>query len=152
MPEKEESNVGAADTGWKSAVPGQTGEAGGEPVKPEPRSLTLGKNIPRPSTTLAFHTKGRIEKVMVSLLDDPSNAPGLEEVIKMNSGPVSGGRTPLMTVILAVLAKHGGSMVLEDLAAQALQYWNRPLPGSPYTDVEFVYIIARNSDSLRVGG
>ncbi|MBI5568965.1 MAG: hypothetical protein HY914_03385 [Desulfomonile tiedjei] len=139
MPEQEESNVG-------------TTEAGSEAVKPEPRSLTLGKNIPRPSTTLAFHTKGKIEKAVVALLDDPSNAPDLDEVIQMNSGPASAGRTPLMTVILALLAKHGGSMVLEDLVAQALRHWNRPLPASPYTDMEFVYIIARNSDSIRVTG
>jgi hypothetical protein len=56
----------------------------------------------------------------------------------------------LITVIQAVLAKAGGTMNLEDLTAQTLKHWNRPLPTSPYTPEQFIYVMARNSDNIRI--
>jgi len=108
------------------------------------------KDIPRPATTLASPPRTKIGKLRISLLGDPASAPPLEDIAKLNQEPVSHGRTPLITVIQAVLAKAGGTMNLEDLAAQALKHWNRPLPASPYTPEQFIYVMARNSDNIKV--
>ncbi|MGB6065301.1 MAG: hypothetical protein WBG50_10860 [Desulfomonilaceae bacterium] len=114
---------------------------------PEPASA---RNIPRPRTSLASAFQGDINKLTVSLLGDVASAPALADVEKLNKKGDVESRTPLMTVILAVLAKAGGSMQLAQLAAETRKYWNRPFPTVPYTDEEFIYIILRNSDSVRV--
>ena len=114
---------------------------------PEPASA---RNIPKPRTSLAAPIKGDIRKLTVSLLGDLGSSPVLAEVEKLNKKGDVESRTPLMTVIQAVLAKSGGSMQLAELAAQTRKYWNRPFPAVPYTDEELIYIIVRNSDSVRV--
>lgn len=113
--------------------------------------LATARNIPRPPTSLAAPPSGKLGKLVVSLLADLSSVPSLEEVEKVNKGVGTQSRTPLMTLILAIVGKAGGSMPLDALCAQIPKFWNRPLPSTPYTLEEFVYIIVRNSDSLRVG-
>ncbi|HMK37649.1 MAG TPA: hypothetical protein VK463_21430 [Desulfomonilaceae bacterium] len=112
--------------------------------------LATARAIPRPRTSLAVPPTGKMGKLTVSLLGTISSVPTLEDVEKVNKAPGSQARTPLMTVIAAIVAKSGGSMPLEDLCAQIPKYWNRPLPATPYTLEEFVYVIVRNSDGLRI--
>jgi len=99
---------------------------------------------------LASPPKGEIGKVRVSLVGDPEFAPDLEEVQKINQRKDSPARTPLMTVIEAILAKEGGSMTLQQISSLVPRYWNRPVPTSPYSLEEFIYIMVTQSDSLRV--
>ena len=74
----------------------------------------------------------------------------LADVEKFNKRGEGESRTPLMTVVQAVLAKAGGSMQLGELATQTRKYWHRPFPTSPYTEEELIYLLLRNSDSVRV--
>jgi hypothetical protein len=128
--------------------PKQKAEAEMDDLKSyEPASA---RNIPRPLNTLASPPKGKIGKLNLSLLGDLTAAPSLAEIEKLNKEPLSQGRTPLITVIQAVLAKAGGTMNLEDLTVQTLKHWNRPLPASPYTPDQFIYVMARNSDNIRI--
>ncbi len=112
--------------------------------------VASAKSIPRPGTAMASPPKGLIGKVKVSLLGDMELAPTLEEIQKINKETPGDARTPLMAVIHGILAKHGGTMALEELAGQVGKYWNRPFPSSPYNTQEFIYILVRNSDSVRV--
>ncbi len=112
--------------------------------------VASAKSIPRPGTAMASPPKGLIGKAKVSLLGDMELAPTLEEIQKINKETPGDARTPLMTVIHAILVKHGGTMAVEDLAGQVAKYWNRPFPSSPYNTEEFIYIIVRNSESVRV--
>jgi hypothetical protein len=41
-------------------------------------------------------------------------------------------------------------MPLSKLVPKVKKYWNRPFPATPYTDEELVFIMARNSDGVRV--
>jgi hypothetical protein len=132
----------------------------GEPLIPDSPDVPVGAGdqdsesahtaIHRPASTLEFPPKGKIPKFTASLLDDIESAPRLEEIERINAGAKGAARTPLMTVIVAVLAKHGGSMLLEDLTAEVTRCWNRPLPGSPYSAVEFIYSVVRSSDAVTV--
>lgn len=108
------------------------------------------KNIARPPTSLDAPPKRNITDYNVCLLGDPDLAPLLADVEKVNNNPRSEIRTPLMTVIQAILGAEGGSMPVSKLAAKVKKRWNRPFPASPYTDEELVFIVARNSDSIRV--
>lgn len=108
-------------------------------------------NIPRPATSLAVAPKEDLGNVTVLLLADPMVVSSLEDMEKARKGSETHGRLPLMTVIQAVLKAHGGSMLLKDLAAQVKEHWNRPLPATPYTLEEFVYLMVRNADNVRVG-
>jgi hypothetical protein len=108
------------------------------------------RNMPGPHTSLAAPVKKDIGKLTVSLLGDVGTAPSFADVEKFNKKGEGDSRAPLMTVVQAVLAKSGGSMQLGDLAAQARKCWNRPFPTSPYTEEEFIYLLLRNSDSVRV--
>jgi hypothetical protein len=111
---------------------------------------SLGSKIPRPATSLDSPPKGEIGKFTVMLLSDISSAPVLEEIEQVNKHASSQARTPLMTVVLAIIAKNGGTMVVEDLASQVAEYWNRSFPTSPFTREEFVYVLVRSADNLRV--
>ena len=111
---------------------------------------SLGHLIPRPATSLDFPPKGDIGKFSVMLLSDIASAPVLEDVEHVNKFAGSEARTPLMTVILAIIAKNGGTMLLDDLANQVGEFWNRSFPTSPFTRLEFIYVLVRSSDSLRV--
>ncbi len=108
------------------------------------------RSMPKAGTSLAVAVKSDIGKLTVSLLGDAGSAPVLADVEKINKKAEGDSRTPLMTVVLAVLGKAGDSMPLGDLASQTRKYWNRPLPGGPYTDEEIIYLLVRNSDSVRV--
>ncbi len=121
-----------------------------EPEDSRQYEVASAKSIPRPGTAMATPPKGLIGKARVSLLGDVELAPTLEEVQKINKEAPGNARTPLMTVIHAILAKHGGTMALEDLVGQVPKYWNRPFPSSPYNTEEFIYILVRNSESVRV--
>ena len=93
----------------------------------------------RISGSLPFHSLGMSEPPLT-----------LADVEKFNKRGEGESRTPLMTVVQAVLAKAGGSMRLGELATQTRKYWNRPFPTSPYTEEELIYLLLRNSDSVRV--
>ncbi len=112
--------------------------------------VASARNIPQPTTTLPLFPSKKVGKMLISYLGDLSSAPSLAEVEKLNKSADGKPRTPFTTVLLAIVASAGGEMSLEDLAAQVGKYWNRQLPGSPYTLEEFVYMVARNSDNLRV--
>jgi hypothetical protein len=109
------------------------------------------RNMPRPQSSLGPRLKKDIGKLTVSLLGDVGTAPTLAEVEKFNKKGEGESRTPLMTVVQAILAKAGGSMQLGDLATQTRKYWNRPFPTSPYTEEELIYLMLRSSDGVRVG-
>jgi hypothetical protein len=108
------------------------------------------RNIAGPATSLAAPPKENVGKLIVELLVDPLSAPTLEELEKITKRPESQGRAPLMTVIQAVLRQHGGAMPMDELAAQVKKHWNRTLPASPYTLEEFMYVVLKNADSVRV--
>jgi len=112
--------------------------------------LVSAKDIPGPGTNLAVPPRGSTGKLIVSLMGDTESVPDLGDVSKINEAAESEVRTPLMTVIEAVLGSKGGKLSLADLSKLAFQYWNRPLPTSPYTAEEFVYIMVLNSDNLRI--
>ncbi|MBI5250270.1 MAG: hypothetical protein HY912_12315 [Desulfomonile tiedjei] len=109
--------------------------------------IATARNMPRPSTCLPAPPMGKVGKCTVSLLGDISAVTSIEEVEKTNKSGQA--RTPVITVIQAVLARAGGSMLLEELAPEVQKYWNRPFPTSPYSTEEFIYIIARHSDNIR---
>jgi hypothetical protein len=109
------------------------------------------RNMPRSQSSLGARVKKDIGKLTVSLLGDVGTAPTLGDVEKFNKRGEGESRTPLMTVVQAVLAKAGGSMQLGDLATQTRKYWHRPFPTSPYTEEELIYLLLRSSDSVRVG-
>jgi hypothetical protein len=120
-----------------------------EAADQETHEPASAKNIPRPSTSLGVPLKKDIGKLTVSLLGDVGSAPALGDVEKFNKGEGE-SRTPLMTVVQAVLAKANGSMQLGELTAQTRKYWHRPFPTSPYTEEELLYLLVKNSDSVRV--
>ncbi len=86
----------------------------------------------------------------LALTDKGKSLPSVEDVEKINKGARGDARTPITTAILAVLARAGGKMLLEELAPEVMKYWNRPFPTSPYSPEEFVYVIVKNSDNIRV--
>jgi hypothetical protein len=114
--------------------------------------LVSAKDLPRPSTTLAIPPKGEIDRLTIFLSGDLEEAPSLEEVRQINEDRSRESRTPLMTVIESILADNGGKLSLPDLSNLTGQHWNRPFPSSPYSQEQFIYIMAMNSDNLRVRG
>jgi hypothetical protein len=112
--------------------------------------VASARNIPRPTTSLMAPPPGKIGSIWVSLVKDAYVAMSLAEIEKTNVPGESQARTPVMTVIEGILSHHGGRMSLEDLTSKIAQYWNRPFPGSPYTDEEFIYTLVSNSDHIRV--
>lgn len=115
-------------------------EQPGEPVS--------AMSISRPATSLAAPPHKEIGKITVALLGDPASAPALEDIERLTKEEA--GHPPLMSVIQAVLRAHGGSMAIADLSERVKEAWNRPFPASPYTLEEFMYVVARNADSIRV--
>ena len=126
-------------------------EASEEGMDVESMPLASARNIPRPHTSLAVPFPGNLGKLTVSLLREVSSVPSLEEVEKINKVAAGQARTPLMALVLAIVAKAGGNIALGDLCEQFPKHWTRPLPSTPYTFEEFMYIIVRSSDALRVG-
>jgi hypothetical protein len=112
--------------------------------------VASARDIPQPATTLPIFTSKSVGEMLVSYLGELSSAPNLDQVERLNKSGDGKPRTPLTTVILAIVAAAGGEISVQDLAAQVGRYWNRLLPGSPYTLEEFVFMVARNSDNLRV--
>ncbi len=149
MPDKEQTNAGLAQTHHEPSQVDEGSTDFSETDMAGERRI-LGHTIPRPATSLDSPPKGEIGKFTVMFLGDISSAPVLEDVEQINTQATSEARTPLMTVILAVIAKNGGTMVIEDLAAQVGQYWNREFPTSPFDLEEFIYVLVRSSDSIRV--
>jgi hypothetical protein len=141
---------------------GKPGSSGPEPGPEEAAvsaddSLQAGppasaKDIPRPSSSLASPLERQVGGLKVSLLTDPENITSLEEVERINTTSGSDVRTPLVTVVYAVLANAEGAMTIADLAAKARKYWNRPFPIGPYSAEEFIYLMIADSDQVRVAG
>lgn len=138
-----DTRVEAAAEETTSLEEKEANEGGEEP-------FASAKDIPEPATLLAAPPRRNVGEVTVSLLSSVESAPLLEDVERTNANQAAEARTPLMTVIHALLASRGGSMTVAELATQVRRYWNRPFPGSPYTDEEFVYVMVRDSDDLRV--
>lgn len=146
MSEQEKTSTRLSEAADNAVVLEAT--AGGEAAEPE--KIASARDIPRPSTSLVSRPEKDVSKLMVSLLGDASLIPDLEEIAAINEDPGREGRTPVMTVIHSILKKNGGSMRIGELAVQTRTYWNRPFPASPYTPEEFIYVLVRNSDDLRV--
>lgn len=150
MAGREKKSAGVDDSGLEAAEMEQMDSVVHESEAVEQEVVASAKSIPRPGTAMASPPKGQIGKVKVTLLGDVASAPVLEEVEKINKESTGAARTPLMTVIQGILAKNGGTMLLEDLAAQVGRVWNRTFPSSPYNPQEFVFIMVQNSDIIRV--
>ncbi len=150
MAGREKKPISAEDSDVEAAEPEEMESAtlAAEPTEQE--VVASAKSIPRPGTAMASPPKGQIGKVKVTLLGELASAPILEDVEKANKDATGVARTPLMTVIQGVLASQGGTMSLEDLAGKVGKVWNRTFPSSPYNTQEFIYIMVRNSDSIRV--
>jgi hypothetical protein len=118
--------------------------------QPGPGTVSA-KNIPRPSTTLSLVGKTGLGKFKVSYLGDKESTPSITEVSKINLDPRVLCRTPLMTVVQSVLSARNGTLELDELLREVRKYWNRPLPASPYTDEEFLYVVLKESPDIRVG-
>ncbi len=130
-----------------------------KPVKAESEALAehegkvrpaSAKDIRPPSTVLETHFQGDIEELLVSYMGDPSGAPDLEEVARLNREARGDFRTPLMTVIEAIVGSRGGEIKLGELAELVPEYWNRPFPASPYAPEEFIYTVVIHSDRMRI--
>lgn len=147
MGEEEKNNTGLSGTADKTADD-ETAVEGREGA--EPGKVASARDIPRPSTVLSGRPEKDVGDLVVSLLGDASLIPDLEEIARINEESGREGRTPVMTVIHAVLKKSGGSMKITELAVQARKYWNKPFPTSPYTPEEFIFLLVRSSDDLRV--
>lgn len=148
MPEREETTAATAAAGSDREAVEPKGADMPEMADDETPMITTA--IPRPTTVLETPPKGKIGKFTVSLLYDSTAIPSLEDIEKINQSGRGEVRTPLMTVVEAIVAKHGGSMLLEELAGEIVKYWNRPLPTTPYSLIEFVYVLVKGSDNLRV--
>jgi hypothetical protein len=112
--------------------------------------VATARSIPRPATSLGSRLKGDVGKVTVTLLGDSGSFPALEDVQKINGRADTKVRTPVMTVIQAVLAEGSGTMKVADLAEKVRVHWNRPFPSTPYTPQEFVYLMVRNANNMSV--
>jgi hypothetical protein len=135
----------------QKAVEGDEEQVQGEAeVEAAEEVFASAKDIPRPSTELDAVPKGKIGKFKIALIGEAGSSALVEEVEGINLKQASDVRTPLMTVILGILDKEGGTVVLEDLVEQVEKYWNRPFPASPYSKEEFIYTIVRDSDQIRV--
>jgi len=111
--------------------------------------LASARDLARSASNLPSPPSGEVSELTVTLLSDMELASSLDEIERMNA--VEGGpRTPMMSVVHAVIASAGGTISIGDLAQNVGKYWNRPFPTSPYTPEEFMYLTARNSDELRV--
>ncbi len=108
------------------------------------------KNLPAPSTRLAVPPRGELGAMTVSLGREEEAPLTLEEVQAINNDSQSISRTPLMTLIQALLADNGGPMRVDELTQKVVENWNRPFPTSPYTNEELIYVIAYTSDELRI--
>jgi hypothetical protein len=151
MPEQEEMTAATDAAGSEVSAVEPDEHVMRETVSEVDDSSVLTTAIARPGTVLETLPKGKMSKFTVSLLPDTAAVPSLDEIERINQSGRGDARTPVMTVIQAIVAKHGGSMLLEDLAAEIGKHWNRPLPTTPYSLLEFVYVIVRGSDNLRVG-
>lgn len=107
------------------------------------------RRIPPPKTHLPVFPSEQLSSVTVSLIGDVESAPDLEVVEKTNLQGRDEPRTPLLTVVAAVLKREGGSAPLHAIAEDVVKYWNRPLPGGPYSTEEFLYMVIRGSDNIR---
>ena len=150
MAGREKKTISVDDSAAAAVEPEEMETAVREAEPSEQEVVASAKSIPRPGTAMASPPKGQIGKVKVTLLGDLDSAPILGEVEKANKDATGSARTPLMTVIQGILASQGGSMTLEDLAGKVGKVWNRTFPSSPYNTQEFIYIMVRNSDNIRV--
>ena len=100
----------------------------GEPEEAagEVKVIASARHLPRPATILATPGVGDITGFKASLVADMSG-PTVEEIREVNMEHGGDTRTPLMTVIQAVIRDRGGSVPLLDLCTAAKELWNRPL-------------------------
>lgn len=103
-----------------------------------------------PVTVLPVILSEDVGGLIVSLIGSPSDTPDLQEVNRVNVQEGAATKTPLMTVIKAVLRARGGRMSVRELADETSKNWGRPFPSSPYTPEEFMFMMTRNSDSLKI--
>ncbi len=108
------------------------------------------KNIPRPAGKLPTASQKKVARLTVELIGGAGSLPTLDEIDNRQQVKDSEEHFPLLTVIAAILRKNDGRMVIGELAPEITKHWNRSLPGSPYSLEEFVYMVTRNADNLRV--
>jgi hypothetical protein len=120
---------------------GETSEEGRRPAS--------ARFLSRPATALPIAGVGDITGLKASLVGE-TPGPTLEEIRRVNQEQGGDSRTPLMTVIQAIIRDRGGSMPLADLCSAVTEHWNRPFPASPYSPEEFIYVMARNSDHILI--
>ncbi len=155
MTEKTKSRQHPAKGKAGAAPPGQDAEqsSSAEPSSQlEAEPLATAKDIKRPTTSLPTSPKRDVAGLSVSLLSNISLGPSLDEIDKVNLRGDKETRTPIATVIEAVLGAHGGTMRLGELAREVAKHWNRPLPGGPYSADEFIYLVVKDSDRVRIDG
>lgn len=112
--------------------------------------VVTAKNMPRPATALPIRGKSGLSQFRVTFLGDPENIPTLTEIAKINSDTRSEVRTPLMTVIHAILATQGGTLSVGELVKEVRRYWNRSFPTSPYSEEEFLYLVLKNAPNMKI--
>jgi hypothetical protein len=140
---------GEPDTDLQVEETEETGGLAGADDEERPPEVSA-KSIPRPSTLLSVVPEGDVGKYRVTLVSPLESAPLVEDVRRVNGEEDTDRRTPLMTVIEAVLADGGGVMRVGELAPLVKELWNRPFPTSPYSVEEFLFVVASDSDKLRV--
>jgi N-acetyl-beta-hexosaminidase len=123
-------------------------EATDQDASPRLGAVSLG--VKPPDTVLPMALKKDVGDLTVALIGLAVDAPDLEEVVKINSREDGGAKTPLMTVIKAMLKRNGNRMKIKELARGAEENWRRPFPTSPYGREEFIFMMTRNSDSLKI--
>jgi hypothetical protein len=137
-------------TGSDTAAPAPVAVTEQDEDDATPYEPASARSIRRSTTVLQYRQTADVARLTVSLLGDRAFVPSLDDVDKVNAVSSAAVRTPLMTVVLAVLGKHGGSLTVDKLTDEVQKHWNRPFPPSPYTPMEFMYLTVRNAHDVVV--
>jgi hypothetical protein len=147
--DEEQTEKKLTEPAGEAPAPGDEDDAETQEDESSSGPFASARNLPRSPTNLPSPPSGKVSELTVTLLSDMELAASLDEIEKANS--LEGGpRTPMMSVVHAVIASAGGTISIRDLAEEVRRYWNRPFPTSSYTPEEFIYLTARNSYDLRV--
>ena len=115
-------------------------------VDDQEEDIVTARDLKAPTTVLASPHVVDVGNLTVELLKTLSPGMSLDEVNTINAQAGVDTRTPVMTVIEAVLAANDGKMKVKSLTEEVTKYWHKPFPTTPYSDDEFVYLIVKDSD------